>query len=183
MSLRYALLGFLNLGPMTGYDLKKQLDRSTQNFWHAGLNQIYPTLKKMEDEGWITSAVEPQEARPDRVVYQMSETGRQEMLEWLAEPLSELPSGRHPGLLKLFFAGYLQRGQALAQLRAQLDLHRAQLAAHEETRAMIAAVAAEEPRLERAAVFWELLRDLGERNEHMYLDWLEGAIETVEEME
>jgi len=81
MSLRYALLGFLNLGPMTGYDLKKQLDRSTQNFWHAGLNQIYPTLKKMEDEGWITSSVEPQEARPDRVVYHMSETGRQEMLE------------------------------------------------------------------------------------------------------
>jgi len=183
MSLRYALLGFLNLGPMTGYDLKKQLDRSTQNFWHAGLNQIYPTLKKMEDEGWITSGVEPQEARPDRVVYQMSETGRQEMLEWLAEPQSELASGRHPGLLKLFFAGYLERDQALAQLRAQLELHRAQLAAHEETRAMIAAVAAEEPRLERAAVFWELLRDLGERNERMYVDWLEGAIETVEEME
>ena len=81
MSLRYALLGFLNLGPMTGYDLKKQLDRSTQNFWHAGLNQIYPTLKKMDDEGWITSSLEPQDGRPDRVVYQLSETGRQELLE------------------------------------------------------------------------------------------------------
>jgi len=183
MSLRYALLGFLNLGPMTGYDLKKQLDRSTQNFWHAGLNQIYPTLKRMEDEGWITSAVEPQEARPDRVVYQMSETGRQEMLEWLAQPLAELPRGRHPGLLKLFFAGYLERDEALTQLHAQLELHREQLTAHEETRAMIAAVAAKEPRLEHAAVFWELVRDLGERNERMYVDWLEGAIETVRELE
>jgi DNA-binding PadR family transcriptional regulator len=182
MSLRYALLGFLNLGPMTGYDLKKQLDRSTQNFWYAGLNQIYPTLKKMEDEGWITSSVEPQEARPDRVVYHLSETGRQEMLEWLAEPLVELPRGRHPGLLKLFFAGYLERSEALAQLRAQLELHRAQLAAHDETRQMIAAVAAQEPRLERSAVFWELVRNLGERNERMYVDWLEQAIETVEGM-
>ena len=183
MSLRYALLGFLNLGPMTGYDLKKQLDRSTQNFWHAGLNQIYPTLKKMEDEGWITSTVEPQEARPDRVVYRMSETGRQELLDWLAEPLSELPRGRHPGLLKLFFAGYLERDAALTQLRSQLELHRERLATHAETRAMIAAVAAQEPRLERSAVFWELVRDLGERNEHMYVEWLEGAIETVGEME
>ena len=182
MSLRFALLGFLNLGPMTGYDLKKQLDRSTQNFWHAGLNQIYPTLKKMEDEGWITSTIEPQEARPDRVVYDMSETGRQEMIEWLAEPLSELPRGRHPGLLKLFFAGYLERTEALAQLRAQLELHRADLAGHKETRAMIAAVAAQEPRLERSAVFWELVRDLGERNERMYVDWLEQAIETVREL-
>ncbi len=183
MSLRYALLGFLNLGPMTGYDLKKQLDRSTQNFWYAGLNQIYPTLKKMEDEGWITSAFEPQEARPDRVVYHMSETGRQEMLEWLAQPLAELPRGRHSGLLKLFFAGYLERDEALAQLHAQLELHREQLTAHDETRAMIATVATKEPRLERAAVFWELVRDLGERNERMYVDWLEGAIETVKELE
>ena len=179
MSLRYALLGFLNLGPMTGYDLKKQLDRSTQNFWHAGLNQIYPTLKKMEDEGWITSAVEPQDARPDRVLYHMGETGRQEMLEWLAQPLDELPRGRHAGLLKLFFAGYLERDEALTQLRAQLELHRDQLAAYDETRRMIAAVAAQEPRLERAAVFWELVRDLGEKNERMYVDWLEKAIETV----
>ena len=183
MSLRYALLGFLNLGPMTGYDLKRQLDRSTQNFWHAGLNQIYPTLKKMEDEGWITSSVEPQEGRPDRVVYHMSETGRQEMLDWLAEPLAELPRGRHSGLLKLFFAGYLEQNEALNQLRAQLDLHEEQLATHDQTRAMIADVAAKEPRLERAAVFWELVRDLGERNERMYVDWLEHAIETVEEIE
>ncbi len=183
MSLRYALLGFLNMGPMTGYDLKKQLDRSTQHFWYAGLNQIYPTLKKLEDEGWITSVVEPQEARPDRVLYRMSETGRQELLEWLAEPLAELPSGRHPALLKLFFAGFLEPDEALTQLRSQLVLHRAQLAGHDETKRMIAAVAAQEPRLKRAAVFWELVRDLGERNERMYVDWLEEAISTVEAME
>ncbi|MCK5449084.1 MAG: hypothetical protein KAJ43_13115, partial [Gemmatimonadetes bacterium] len=109
----------------------------------------------------------------------MSETGRQEMLEWLAQPLAELPRGRHPGLLKLFFAGYLERDEALTQLRAQLELHREQLTAHDETRAMIAAVVAKEPRLQRAALFWELVRDLGERNERMYVDWLEGAIETV----
>ena len=182
MSLRYALLGFLNMGPMTGYDLKKQLDQSTQHFWYAGLNQIYPTLKKMEDEGWITSVVEPQEARPDRVLYRMSETGRQELLEWLAKPLAELPRGRHPGLLKLFFAGFLDRDEALAQLRTQLELHRAQLAGHDETKRMIDAVVAQEPRLERAAVFWELVRDLGERNERMYVDWLEEAVSTVEAM-
>ena len=71
----------------------------------------------------------------------------------------------------------------MAQLRAQLALHRAELATHEQTRQMIAAVAAQEPHLERSAVFWELVRDLGERNERMYVDWLEGAIETVGEME
>ena len=181
MSLRYALLGFLNLAPMTGYDLKKQLDRSTQNFWYAGLNQIYPTLKTLEDEAWIASAVEPQEGRPDRVVYRMTETGRRELLDWLAEPLADLPQGRNPGLLKIFFAGYLEREGAVAQLRTQLGLHREKLAQYAETRAMIANVAAE-THLDREATFWELVRDLGERNERMFVDWLEEAIETVEGM-
>jgi DNA-binding PadR family transcriptional regulator len=165
---------------MSGYDLKKQLDRSTQHFWYAGLNQIYPTLKKMEDEGWIKSVIEPQEARPDRVLYRMTETGRQELLEWLARPLEELPRGRHAGLLKLFFAGFLVREEALGLLRSQLQLHRQRLAEHQETRRTIAEVAEKQPRLERAAVFWELVRDLGERNERMYVGWLESAIETVE---
>jgi DNA-binding PadR family transcriptional regulator len=181
MSLRYALLGFLNLAPMTGYDLKKQLDRSTQNFWYAGLNQIYPTLKTLEDEGWIASTVEPQDGRPDRVVYRMTDTGRQELLEWLAEPLADLPRGRNPDLLKLFFAGYLDRDEALAQLRSQRELHRQKLERYIETRAMIAEVAAQ-THLEREATFWELVRDLGERNERMFVDWLDEAIEIVEEM-
>jgi DNA-binding PadR family transcriptional regulator len=181
MSLRYALLGFLNLGPMTGYDLKKQLDRSTQNFWFAGLNQIYPTLKTLEDEGWIASALEPQDGRPDRVVYRMTDTGRRELLDWLAEPLGNLPRGRNPGLLKLFFAGYLERDQAIGQMRAQLRLHREKLTQYEETRAMIAEVATK-THLEREAAFWELVRDLGERNERMFVEWLQEAIETVEGM-
>ena len=48
---------------------------------------------------------------------------------------------------------------------------------------MIAGVVAEIPKLERPAVFWELLRDLGERNERMYLDWLDEAMATVEAMQ
>ena len=74
-------------------------------------------------------------------------------------------------------------GLQRAVLRVQLELHRSQLAAHEETRQVIASVADQEPRLERSAVFWELVRDLGERNERMYIDWLEDAIATVGRME
>ena len=40
----------------------------------------------------------------ERIAHSIAETGRQEMLEWLATPLKDLPRGRHPDLLKLFFA-------------------------------------------------------------------------------
>jgi len=49
MSLKHTLLGFLAYGAMTGYDLKKNMDSSTQFFWHAGLSQIYPALKRVLD--------------------------------------------------------------------------------------------------------------------------------------
>ena len=48
--LKYAILGFLSYTPMTGYDIKLRMDRSTSHFWHAKLSQIYTTLKSLEEE-------------------------------------------------------------------------------------------------------------------------------------
>jgi PadR family transcriptional regulator AphA len=36
MSLEYAILGFLNYHPYTGYDLKKVFDKSVRHFWPDG---------------------------------------------------------------------------------------------------------------------------------------------------
>jgi PadR family transcriptional regulator AphA len=182
MSLKYALVGFLNLAPMTGYEIKKNLDRSTSHFWSAGLNQIYPTLGGLEAEGWITSMIEPQDGRPDRKVYRLTATGRHELLDWLAEPPEALARSRNAGLLKLFFAGYLEKDQVLRQLHAQLELHRRQLAGYEVTRGIIREKAGQAS-LERPAVFWELVRELGEEHERTWVSWLEKAIHTVEGME
>ncbi|MCP4361467.1 MAG: PadR family transcriptional regulator, partial [Chloroflexi bacterium] len=74
--LKYALLGFLNYQPMTGYEIKQMIDVSTANFWHAKQSQIYTTLKKLEADNLAVSHVEAQEGRPDRRVYNITETGR-----------------------------------------------------------------------------------------------------------
>jgi DNA-binding PadR family transcriptional regulator len=180
MSLRFAILGFLDLDSMTGYEIKKNLDRSTQFFWRAGLNQIYPTLKRLETERMVTSKIEPQEGRPDRRTYEITPTGRSALRAWLAEPLASLPPSRNPGLLKVFFAGSLEKADILTQLRAQLALHRAQLARYEcETRQVVEEIV-EATGLERQGTMWELTRELGEAHERTYVEWLERAIEQVE---
>ena len=69
MSLKHTLLGFLNYAPMTGYDLKKHIDNSTQFFWHAKLGQIYPTLKRLDEDGLTESEIMPQEGKPDKKFY------------------------------------------------------------------------------------------------------------------
>ena len=68
MSLKYALLGFLNYGPHTGYELKKFFDVSVAHFWNAELSQIYPTLKTLETEGLVDMDVQVQADRPNRKV-------------------------------------------------------------------------------------------------------------------
>ena len=182
MALKYALLGFLNLRPKTGYDLKKSLDLSTQHFWYAGINQIYPTLKTLEETGWIRSRVEPQDGRPDKKVYRITKTGRKRFLEWLSVPPQKLPRGKNEALLKLFFAGFLDTEGILRQLRIQLELHRVQLAGYQKTQTVVREIVDASGR-HREGALWELVRELGEQQERTYVRWLEKAIHTVKNMQ
>jgi len=80
LSLGNDLLGLLNHKPMTGYNLKKMLDRPMGFFWVAQMSQIYLELNKLEEEGLVKSEIEPQEKRPDRKVYQLTKEGRETFL-------------------------------------------------------------------------------------------------------
>ncbi|MEN6622167.1 MAG: PadR family transcriptional regulator [Smithella sp.] len=180
MTLQYALLGFLNYGPMTGYDLKKLLDTSTQMFWHAELSQIYPQLKKMEKEGLVTAIFEHQAGKPDKKYYTIASQGRAVLLQWLSEPLDELLPDKDPVLLHLFFAGALDKQAILSQLRLQLELRRAYLSRVEGE---VAAFIQETIRVtgqKRDGLFWELIRRYGAEQTRTSIAWLEEAIQVVE---
>src|SRR5258705_8983221 len=49
----WAVLGLLGLKPMSGYDIKRAVDRTIRHFWAASYGQIYPELKRLEEAGWI----------------------------------------------------------------------------------------------------------------------------------
>ncbi len=116
MSLKHALLGFINYGPMTGYELKKFFDTSVAHFWNAELSQIYPALKAMESEGLVEMKVEVQDDRPNRKVYSITESGRRELVDWLAKP-ADRDQVREPILIKVFFGSSLSK-QASGNLRS-----------------------------------------------------------------
>lgn len=106
MSLRGAILGFLDLQPTTGYTLKQRFDGSVRSFWSATQSQIYRELHALEEEGLVASKLQPGDGRPDKKVYSLTRRGRAELEGWLAEPLEPLEL-RHPLLLKLVFASEL----------------------------------------------------------------------------
>ncbi|QFY10206.1 PadR family transcriptional regulator [Nonomuraea phyllanthi] len=83
MSLRHALLAVLTAKPMTGYDLVKYFDGSVAFVWSAPHSQIYPELRRMENDGLVEVQVVPRGERAEKRVYSISEAGFEELRDWL----------------------------------------------------------------------------------------------------
>ncbi len=181
MSLKHTLLGFLSSEPMTGYDLKQRIERSINHFWNAKLSQIYPALSTMKDEGWVTMEVQHQENRPNRKIYHITTTGREELNCWLRKKGAAAPV-RNTFLIKTFFGANLKEEEMLAQLRHHLALHEEQLATYQETvRGMIQQRVASTGS-EREGFFWELTLDMGIRHEQGWIEWCQETIVKIKAM-
>src|SRR4051794_34506264 len=104
------ILGLIAFGKRTGYDIKTFVDKTTRYFWAASYGQIYPELKRLEDQGLVRGRPEPSGGRV-RTVYELTEAGEAALQQWLAaeaEPSYEL---RDEGMLKLFFSDSLPERQ------------------------------------------------------------------------
>jgi PadR family transcriptional regulator AphA len=121
MSLRFALLALLRVGPMSGYDLQKQFAQSVGHVWHAPDSQIYPELRKMEADGLIEGERQARGERGTRIVYRATAAGDAAFTEWMGSPL-DYQRVRDPAHLR---AAYLESATP-AQARAFLERHRAQ---------------------------------------------------------
>lgn len=105
MSLRHAILGILEYQPMHGYSLKRVLAEGVSTFWPVNLPAIYPSLRKLEDEGLVAHQVEATpDGRPDRKVFTITEDGREELARWRRLPPDGPVTVRSPLFLKLLFA-------------------------------------------------------------------------------
>jgi len=115
------ILGMLNLGAPTGYDIKKAIDGSTRFFWSASFGQIYPELKRLQKEGLVRSRQEPR-GKVRRTVYELTPKGEEALREWLTDRESVIFEIRDESLLRLFFSDVLSREDVLANLRMQQQL-------------------------------------------------------------
>ncbi|MGI9308686.1 MAG: PadR family transcriptional regulator [Gammaproteobacteria bacterium] len=84
MSLKHIMLGMLR-EPHSGYDIKKEFEKSLRNFWRAELSQIYPLLQKMGEEGLVTSKDSASDIGPTRRIYKRTVKGRKELIAWLSD--------------------------------------------------------------------------------------------------
>jgi PadR family transcriptional regulator, regulatory protein AphA len=179
--IKFILLGFLNYQPMTGYQLKQAIDESTAHFWHAYHSQIYTTLRQMEADGLVSSQMLQGEGLPDRRLYTILPAGQQALAGWLDQTMTEMSPIKEELLVRLFFSARRDPQKVLTELRLQVEMHQAKLAAYRSIAgSTINKESRAHPELARDSLFWGLTVEMGIGYEEAYLAWLKSAIAKIE---
>lgn len=120
LTVEYALLGFVYDRPIHGYEIYQQLSapQGLWQVWRMKQSQLYALLTKLEEEGYLLTTLQPQEARPPRKVYSLTATGRAAFEQWLTTPITHGRQMRLEFLAKLYFA-YRQGPSVVAPLLEQ----------------------------------------------------------------
>ncbi len=131
MSLAHTILATLGDSSYSGYDLWKKFSQSSKYYWQASQQQIYRELSKLEKEGAITVEIIPQEGRPDKKLYSITETGIEALRSWLLEP-TEPMAIREELLVKIIAAKLVPKSIILAEIERHRQIHFQQLSVYRE---------------------------------------------------
>lgn len=83
-----AVLGFLDVEPMHGYQIRKVLTEMSGTVRGFSYGSLYPVLNRLEENGFIESPVEDPAAhtrRKAKKVYRLTDAGHRHFLELLSD--------------------------------------------------------------------------------------------------
>lgn len=73
------ILGVLQAGQLHGYEVTKRINAQNDTVLKVNEGQLYPILHRLENEGKIAAEWVPQQGKPARKVYSLTEQGLQEL--------------------------------------------------------------------------------------------------------
>jgi DNA-binding PadR family transcriptional regulator len=122
MALAHTILAVLSGEPHSGYDLSKQFTENNGCYWRATQQQIYRELAKLEEQGMIIPTAIPQDGRPDKKLYSITETGKAHLREWIVQPSEPTPI-REDLLVKVLAAHLVPRPLIVKELERRREIH------------------------------------------------------------
>ena len=180
MPLSHAILGFLEYGPMSGYELKKNFDRSVAHFWSATQSHIYRALETLESEGRVSSQVIPQEGKPNQKQYQITNAGRTELRRWLSTPLP-VEHPRSAWLIQVFFAHNLTNEEIANLFEKRIEYLRTYLSQLQEVQKTMDDNY-KKMDAKRLQNLWQLTLDYGMDHYQNEINWLEKNLPVVHKL-
>lgn len=179
--LRHGILGLLNYGDMTGYEIRETFRDSLAFFWKAQNSQIYRELHTLEQQGWIRMTTVEQIGKPDKNVCHITPEGKTELLRWLNEDGAALTM-RIPLLMRVFFFGNRSREENIAYFRRFAAECQAYMDSFEPVDGIIGSY---ETQLDvpEHGLYWQMTVDFGRRSLQCYMDWAHRCVELLEQRE
>jgi DNA-binding PadR family transcriptional regulator len=129
MPVRHAVLGLLAQHPRHGYELRAAFEAVVggEENWDVKPAQIYTTLARLEKGGYVVEESTGQDGGPERRIYAITRTGRNELSEWLCRGI-EREHQRDEFFIKLMIclaAGEIEPHKLIQTQRTHLyqELH------------------------------------------------------------
>ena len=168
---KYAILGLLHYRNMHGYRIKEHIERNFGHMWSINYGQIYPNLKKLQDDGLILMAgvVQNDEKGPPRKLYAITEKGRHEFTAWLETSPEKSLLLRDPFLMRFVFYGFGDPTRAVEIMDEQIKRYEKDLTRRENNM----------DRWDKSGLYVRLIAELGVNLNAMMLDWLKHSREEI----
>ena len=132
VKVRHFILGLLNQHAMSGYDIKCFLESLSWLIGSPSYGSIYPTLKSLLRDGWVSVEVVSRPDRPPRKTYSLTEKGRQELDQWINQPAVQSPSLK-AFVMRLILATSLPHEHLMMQIEQRRDMVAEQIRSLEGT--------------------------------------------------
>ena len=87
MDIQTLCLGIVSRGETTGYEIHKLFEGPFRYVHEPSFGSIYPALTRLTQQGLVHCSVQPQEKRPDRKVYGITEAGRTHLRQALQKAI------------------------------------------------------------------------------------------------
>lgn len=178
--LKHGILGLLNYGDMTGYEIMEVFRDSLSYFWTAQTSQIYRELQNLKKRGWVTDISVPQTGKPDKNLFSITEAGKKELHRWLSEEDTGFDT-KSPILMKTFFRGELTPDDNIAFFKRVQACSNAFLSEVEKPEENISMYenAIQNP---EKALYWKMTVEYGVMYMNMLREWSNKCIAELEEL-
>ncbi len=176
--LKHGILGLLSYYDRSGYEIMEVFKDSLDFMWNANTSQIYRELQNLKDKGFAEVNEIEQTGKPNKKVYSITESGREELMHWLTD-YDDIKFPNFPVLMKLFFGGMLPSEEAIAALE---KIKSAYTSRGNDIDEML-------PRLdiykkdtanEDYAMFWDMSVDFGKGYCRYMVEWCDKCIDKIE---
>jgi PadR family transcriptional regulator, regulatory protein AphA len=161
----YVILALVGRDGACAHDIVRMMREGSQ-FWTTSESHFYAEPKRLAKLGFLEGREEPGRTR-SRIRYDLTESGRRALTQWLAEPAA-MPRVQHEGIVKLLAADFADDATikaSLAGLRSALDR------AYENLEEMERRA----PALPHRTRYLRLIDDYGRRSLDAQREWLDAV--------